>query len=98
VLELEEKRFAIAAGTHRHKQYDAEFDLSANPSTSECSFEKALSWLEELAPNGNLVLPSYNYDFARKGLSAPKSDRSEVGVITEFARISGEWQRSVAPV
>jgi aminoglycoside 3-N-acetyltransferase len=68
------------------------------PFSRPVALSSAIEWLENLAGDRNLVLPTYNYDFPFSNICDPISDRCQVGAIPEFARQLEGWNRTPAPV
>jgi len=68
------------------------------PFSRSVALNSAIGWLENLAGDRNLVLPTYNYKFPSSKVCDPVMDRCEVGAIPEFARQLEGWNRTAAPV
>jgi len=68
------------------------------PFTKSVALNCAIGWLENLAGDRSLVLPTYNYEFPSSKAFDPIMDFCEVGAIPEFARQLEDWNRTAAPV
>lgn len=60
--------------------------------------EEHFSFVEEISWGKNLVFPSFNYKFLNNGLYSVESDKSQVGVLSEYFRSQKSLYRTDEPV
>lgn len=60
--------------------------------------EEHFQFVEKITKGKNLVFPSFNYNFLNSGLYSPESDKSQVGVLSEYFRSEKSLYRTDEPV